>query len=114
MKTYIKGSYRRKIYSSGNYIIGLFKVRETNDETMKEYINKTVTFTGYFYELVIDDNYFLYGEVNNHPKYGFQYQVTDYERVKPEDKNGLIDFLSSDLFKGVGLKLATSIVDTLG
>ena len=55
MKTYIKGSYRRKIYSSGNYIIGLFKVRETNDETMKEYINKTVTFTGYFYELVIDD-----------------------------------------------------------
>jgi len=114
MKTYIKGTFRKKIYSSNNYVIGLFKVRETNDETMMEYNNKTVTFTGYFYELVEDDNYIFYGESNNHPKYGFQYQVTDYERVKPEDKNGLIDFLSSDLFKGIGLKLATSIVDTLG
>ena len=76
--------------------------------------NKTITFTGYFHELKEDDTYLFYGEAVNHPRYGFQYQVTDYERVKPEDKNGLIDFLSSDLFKGVGLKLATSIVDTLG
>src|SRR5574344_190878 len=111
---YIKGSYRKTIYKKNNYIIGLFKVRETNDESLNDYVNKTLTFTGYFLELNEDDNYFFYGELINHPKYGVQYQVNDYERVKPEDKSGIIDFLSSDLFPGVGIKLATKIVEELG
>lgn len=114
MKKYIKGNYRKAIYKSNNYIIGLFKVRETNDETLNDYINKTITFTGYFYELNEDDNYFLYGDLIIHPKYGVQYQVTEYERVKPEDKSGIIEFLSSELFPGIGIKIASKIVDELG
>lgn len=115
MKTYIKGNYRRSIFSSDKgYVIGLFKVRETNDDSLQEYVNKTITFTGYFHDLNEDDIYIFYGEEVNHPRYGFQFQVSEYERVKPTDRDGIIEFLASDLFPGVGEKLAKSIVDTLG
>ena len=115
METYIKGNYRKSIFHSDKgYVIGLFKVRETNIETMQEHINKTITFTGFFHELNEDDTYIFYGEPVNHPRYGFQFQVSEYERVKPTDKEGIIEFLSSDLFPGVGEKLAKSIVETLG
>lgn len=115
MKSYIKGNYRKSIYSSDKgYVIGLFKVRETNSESLEPHINKTITFTGYFHELNEDDTYIFYGEEVNHPRYGFQFQVSEYERVKPTDKEGIIDFLSSDLFPGIGENLAKKIVETLG
>lgn len=115
MKSYIKGNYRRSIYSSDKgYVIGLFKVRETNDESLNDYVNKTITFTGYFHELNVDDTYIFYGEETAHPRYGFQFQVSEYERVKPTDKEGIIEFLASDLFPGVGENLARQIVETLG
>lgn len=114
-KLYIKGHYRKSIFSSDKgYVIGLFKVRETNDDKMKDFINKTVTFTGYFYDLNEDDSYLLYGELINHPRYGMQYQVTEYERVRPENKEGVQEFLASDLFPGIGDKMAEKIVEVLG
>ena len=115
MDSYIKGNYRRSIFKSDKgYVIGLFKVRETNDEALEEYVNQTITFTGYFHELNEDDTYILYGEAINHPRYGFQFQTNRYERIKPTGKDAIIEFLSSDLFPGVGEKLAKSIADTLG
>jgi len=115
MKKYIKGKFKRAIYTSNNgYIIGLIRIKETNDENLEDYINKTITFTGYFAELNQDDDYIFYGELVEHPKYGTQYQVNESERIKPEDKDGIVEFLSSDLFPGVGEKLALRIVDTLG
>lgn len=115
MKNYIKGNYRKSIFSSPKgYVIGLFKVKDTNDERLVDYINKMITFTGYFHELNEDDNYIFYGEGIEHPKYGFQFQVSEYEKIKPEDKDGVIEFLASDLFPGIGEKQATLIVDVLG
>ena len=68
MKTYIKGTYKGSIFESdNNYVIGLFRIKDTNDENMKNYINKTITFTGYFLELNKEDTYFFYGEEVNHP-----------------------------------------------
>lgn len=115
MKNYIKGQFTRIIFSAeSGYVIGLIKVRETNDEEMTDYIDKSVTFTGYFADLKQDDMYIFYGDAQTHPKYGFQYQVKEYEHVKPEGKDGVIEFLSSDLFPGIGEKMAKKIVETLG
>ena len=115
MENYIVGTYKQTIFKSDNgYVIGLFKVKDTDLEEMKAYVNKTITFTGYFHELNETENYYFNGEPSFHPKYGFQFNVTSYERVKPEDKDGIVEFLCSDLFKGVGEKLAVNIVDTLG
>ena len=115
MKKYIKGIHKREIFRSDKgYVIGIFKVKDTNDEELEIYVNKTITFTGYFADLKIDDNYVFYGELIEHPKYGMQYQVVEYERLKPNDKEGIVEFLCSDLFKGIGEKLARNIVTVLG
>ncbi len=115
MNPYIKGKYRSDIFrSEKGYVIGIFKINETNIEEMSQFINHTITITGYFYDLVENDNYILFGELVEHPKYGIQFNVKESEKVKPTDKDGIIEFLSSDLFPGVGEKLATKIVDSLG
>ena len=75
---------------------------------------EVISFTGYFHELNLDDNYAFYGSIVNHPKYGEQYNVTKYERVKPEEKDSIVEFLSSGLFKGIGERTAKKIVDILG
>ena len=114
MDNYIKGIYKQSIFTGDNgYNIGLLKVTDTSNE-LSDYIGRTITITGYFDHINTNDNYILHGETYNHPKYGFQYNVNHYERIKPEDKDGIIAFLSSDLFKGVGINLATSIVNRLG
>ena len=106
----IKGNFRRAIYNGDNgYIIGLFKLKEEIDD-----IPGTITFTGYFHELNLDDTYIFKGEFITHPKYGLQFQVESYERVMPEGKDAIVDFLSGGLFKGIGEKTAKKIVDRLG
>ena len=115
MKNYIKGNLQRIIFDNGNgYVIATIKIKETNDDELNDYINKSMTFTGYFETINENSSYILYGNIINHPKYGIQYQVDSYEQVKPDDKDGVKEFLCSDLFSGIGEKLASSIVDILG
>lgn len=114
-KTYIKGTYSKSIFESNSgYHIGIFKVNDTNDEKIKDYIGKSITFTGYFHELNDIDNYIMYGNLINHDKYGEQFQVESYDRCKPEEKDSIVEFLTSGLFKGIGEKKAKNIVDVLG
>lgn len=113
--TYIKGNYRKSIFKSEQgYHIGLFKIIETDDENLNNYLDKVITFTGYFHELNDMDTYLFYGKLVNHQKYGEQFQVESYERCKPEEKDSIIEFLTSGLFKGIGEKKAKAIVEVLG
>ena len=115
MDIYIKGHYQRSIYQNSNgYHIGLFKVKETNSEELTPFLDKIITFTGYFHELNDIDTYLFFGKMVEHPKYGTQFNVTSYERCKPEEKDAIVEFLTSGLFKGIGEKKAKSIVDVLG
>ena len=115
MDIYIKGHYQRSIYQNSNgYHIGLFKVRETNSPELTPFLDKTITFTGYFHELNDMDTYLFFGQMVEHPKYGMQFSVTSYERCKPEEKDAIVEFLTSGLFKGIGEKKAKAIVDVLG
>lgn len=112
----IKGKYTKTIFqnSSTGYTIGLFKVHDTDSEKLTDYLNRTITFTGYFHELNEIDTYIFYGELVSHEKYGEQFNVSSYERCRPEEKNSIIEFLTSGLFKGIGEKKAKAIVDVLG
>ena len=115
MGTYIKGNYRKSIYQSqAGYNIGIFKVSDTNDERLANYIGRTITFTGYFHELNDIDTYLFFGKLVEHEKYGEQFQVDSYERCRPEEKDSIIEFLTSGLFTGIGEKKAKKIVDVLG
>lgn len=112
----IKGKYTKTIFQNHTtgYTIGLFKVHDTSSMDLADYLNKTITFTGYFHELNEVDTYELFGKVVNHEKYGEQFMVERYDRCRPEEKNSIIEFLTSGLFKGIGEKKAKSIVDVLG
>lgn len=116
MKKYILGNIRKIIYESNNgpYKVGIFKVRETNDEEMEEYVNKVIGFTGSFAEVNMDVDYILYGRLVEHPKYGSQFEVLNYEIKAPSDLDSLVLYLSSGMFKGIGLKTAKRIVERFG
>lgn len=116
MKKYILGNIRKIIYESNNgpYKVGIFKVRETNDDEMSEYVNKVIGFTGNFAEVNPDVDYILYGRLVEHPKYGTQFEVLNYEIKAPSDLDSLVLYLSSGMFKGIGLKTAKRIVERFG
>jgi len=116
MELYIIGNIRKIIYRSSNglYTVGIFKVRETNSEDLKEYINKTIGFTGSFHDINEDVDYALYGKVIDHPKYGLQFSCDRYEICEPNDIDSITLYLSSGLFKGIGNKTAKKIVERFG
>jgi len=115
-EVYIKGHFKRSIYNNDSgYTIGLFKVIDVSgDDNLDIYKGRTITFTGYFHELNENDIYIFYGSLVNHERYGEQFQVNAYERVMPLEKDSILEFLTSGLFKGIGEKKAKKIVDTLG
>ena len=60
MDSYIKGVFRKFIFeSNNNYVVGLFKIKETNDQSLVDFENRTITITGYFHELTIDESYIM-------------------------------------------------------
>ena len=116
MRNYIVGKITKIIFesNSGPYKVGLFKVKETNDDDLEDYVDKIIGFTGNFAEINYDVEYVFYGEMINHYKYGFQYSVISYEIKVPDDKDSLIMYLSSGIFKGIGEKTAKNIVERFG
>ena len=48
------------------------------------------------------------------PIYGTQYKILDYELSLPDDENVIVDYLSGNDFKGIGLTLAQKLVDYFG
>ncbi len=55
-----------------------------------------------------------YGEWIQNAKYGTQFKVSTYEFVTPDTKKGIVSFLSSKTFKGIGKKTAEAIVSEFG
>lgn len=110
---YIKGKYKQAIFESDSgYKVGLFKVQESDNKDVA--LNKVITFTGYFSDLNKDDTYCFYGEYIYHDKYGYQFQTKNYEKIKPEGKEAIIDFLTSTFVKGCGEATAKKIYNLYG
>ena len=106
---YLKGIYKKTIYNRDNYTVGLIKVKDNDiDPSINE---KLVTFTGYFSDINIEDNLVLNGKFTRHNKYGDQFLSDSYEIIIPEEKDGIITFLSSEIFPGIGEAKAKKIFD---
>lgn len=115
MASYIQGKYTKCIFKNNTgYNIGVFRVSDSNDPSLADYIGRSITFTGYFHDLNEIDTYLFYGKLVTHEKYGEQFQVESYERCMPEEKDSIVEFLISGLFKGIGEAKAKKIVDVLG
>ena len=115
MASYIQGKYTKCIFKNNTgYNIGVFRVSDSIDPSLADYIGRSITFTGYFHDLNEIDTYMFYGKLVTHEKYGEQFQVESYERCMPEEKDSIVEFLTSGLFKGIGEAKAKKIVDVLG
>jgi len=111
--SFIKGKFTKTIFynETNGYYVGLLKVKECSPDL--EYQKKTINFVGNFHELIEDATYIMHGESTTHIKYGEQFQVNNYELIKPEQKEEIITFLSSSLFP-IGESTAQKIYDLLG
>jgi len=56
----------------------------------------------------------LTGRWTSHPKHGRQFRIETAAVLAPADKRGLVRYLASPTFKGIGEKTAENIVKTLG
>lgn len=76
--------------------------------------NTEVMLVGYFPLLSLNLIYQFEGDFVNHPKFGVQFKVCSYKREKIDSKEGIIAYLSSERFKGIGEVTALKIYETLG
>ena len=108
--SFIRGNLYKEIYRNemNSYMVGLFKVKETNIDDIE--VGDIINFTGTLPKLSDKKDYILYGEMVNHPKYGLQMAVSTFDTSIPTKEEELITFLSSDLFP-IGEKTAEKIVD---
>jgi exodeoxyribonuclease V alpha subunit len=115
---YIQGIVKAIIYHNeeNSYTIIKVKIQEMTEEVNLFLLDDTdyVTITGYFPVPMRGEEIRFFGEFKEHNRYGLQYQVKSYEKLSDTSIPGLIEYLSSDLFKGVGVKTAQNIVQTLG
>jgi exodeoxyribonuclease V alpha subunit len=109
---YIKGLVKVVIFHNEQNLYSVLKVRI--HETSENIEDKEITVTGYFPLLHEDETYTFFGTLTNHPKFGQQFQTEHFRKELPQTKEGIIQYLSSDLFKGIGKKTAEAIVEKLG
>ncbi|TXT16431.1 MAG: exodeoxyribonuclease V alpha subunit [Erysipelotrichaceae bacterium] len=88
------------------FTVGVFKLYDLNE--------KDVTVTGYFPKFNKDLLVALSGTYQEHPRFGMQFQVAHYRRILPTDRDSIISYLKSPIFKGIGKGFAEKLVDTFG
>lgn len=112
-------SFVKEIYKNEENGYCVFKyVAETDSlpENIREgYFSlwQEITAVGYFLPSNKKIDYEMEGMWKK-DKYGFSFVVTSFEDVVPENKEGIIAYLSSGLIKGVGEKTAKLIVGRFG
>lgn len=109
---FMKGKIIATIFHNEENLYTVVRVRIV--ETNTDYEAKEIVITGYFPKMYEEDIYLFYGDFQEHPRYGLQFQATHYRKELPKTREGVIQYLSGELFKGIGKKTAEAIVDTLG
>lgn len=111
-KKYIKGRHLVTIFHNEQNLYTVLRIRV--EETNLAYAEKEAVITGYFPVVHEQETYFFYGDLTEHPKFGTQFQASHYKKDIPQTKQGVINYLSSELFQGIGKKTAENIVSALG
>ncbi len=100
---------------SGRIIVNIYFDDKSGFQISKIETNThTHTVSGYFPRLSNNVDYEFEGEFFDHPKYGRQFKVSSIKRIEATGKESLVNYLSSELFTGIGPKTALKIYDALG
>ncbi len=110
---YVKGRHLVTIFHNEDNIYSVVRIRveETNDEG---YSDKEAVVTGHFPKLHEEETYSFFGRFQDHPKFGTQFHADHFKKEIPQSKQGIVHYLSSDLFSGIGTKTAEKIVEHVG
>ncbi|MFO1443035.1 ATP-dependent RecD-like DNA helicase [Bacillus sp. Bva_UNVM-123] len=111
-KKYIKGRHLVTIFHNEQNLYTVLRIRV--EETNEQYEDKEAVITGYLPKIHEQETYIFYGELKEHPRFGVQFHAEHFRKDIPQTKQGVINYLSGELFKGIGIKTAESIVATLG
>jgi len=76
--------------------------------------NERFTAVGCFNGPVSGREFVLRGSFKTHPVYGEQFSFSEFEEVMPSSAEGMENFLSSGILKGIGKKTAQAIVKKFG
>ncbi|PFO03610.1 ATP-dependent RecD-like DNA helicase [Bacillus sp. AFS076308] len=109
---FVKGRPIVTIFHNEQNLYTVLRIRV--DETNDQYDDKEAVITGYFPKIHEQETYVFFGEFKEHPKFGLQFHTNHFRKDMPQTKQGVIAYLSGDMFKGIGKKTAENIVETLG
>ncbi|STY34887.1 helicase, RecD/TraA family [Listeria fleischmannii subsp. coloradonensis] len=77
-------------------------VRLLVKETNTTWDEKDIIVTGVFPKLHEQEVYMFYGKITEHAKFGEQFKAEKFRKEMPQTKAGIIQYLSGELFKGIG------------
>ncbi|MDP4103943.1 MAG: ATP-dependent RecD-like DNA helicase [Bacillota bacterium] len=109
---FVKGRHLVTIFHNESNLYTVLRIRV--DETNEHYEDKEAVITGYFPKIHEQETYIFYGAFKEHPRFGVQFHATHFRKDMPQTKQGVVAYLSSEMFKGIGKKTAEKIVETLG
>ncbi|MGO2785781.1 MAG: helix-hairpin-helix domain-containing protein, partial [Enterococcus faecalis] len=111
-KAFIVGTVQAIFFEnpSNFYKVVLVNVTDTNTD----YLEKEIVVTGSFGQVQEEEPYRFFGHFVDHPRYGRQFQVDSYQQERPTSASGVVNYLSSDKFPGIGKRTAEKIVEVLG
>jgi len=111
-KKYVKGTPYHIVFRNDDnaYTVLRVHIQETNEAIE----SKDIVVFGYFPVIHLHENYQFFGQLKKHPKYGQQYEVTQFRKFLPQSKDGVVQYLSGELFPGIGRTTAERIVAHLG
>lgn len=111
MEHFFTGTVDRIIFeNAANFFKILLLAIEDTDSDIDDF---EIIITGTMADIIEGDDYTFWGELTQHPKYGQQLKLSRYQKVKPSS-SGLVNYFSSDHFKGIGKKTAEKIIALYG
>lgn len=109
---FIKGTILSTIFHNADNLFSV--VRLLVKDTNTNWDERDIVVTGYFPALHEEEVYLFYGKMKEHPKFGQQFHAERFQKEMPQSREGVISYLSGEIFKGIGKVIAENIVDTLG
>ncbi|GAD17438.1 SF1B family DNA helicase RecD2 [Lentilactobacillus otakiensis] len=109
---YVDGRLKAIFFSSNDsfYKVVLVEITDTNVNWPED----EIVVTGNFGDLVEENSYHFTGKLVDHPRYGKQFQASNYTSVIATTREGVVKYLSGEQFPGIGKKTAERVVDVLG
>ena len=98
--TEFSGEVKSVIYENAQNMYKILLVAVS--QPLAGYDDDEIKVTGTFGDLELGQEYSFTGDLVTHPKYGLQFQATGCLPALPKETGGVVKYLSSDKFPGIG------------